>query len=71
METVFNVNFFNSANLFNNAKNQLEFTMETRFARYLSKFSLIFDVKKIFASLKKISRFKPFPYNKYVVEWSI
>ena len=40
--------FFNSAKFFNNAKNQLEFTKETRFARYLSKFSLIFGIKKKF-----------------------
>ena len=50
----------------------MAFTTETRFARYLSKFSLIFGIKKkILLRLKKISRFKPFPYNKYVVEWSI
>ena len=48
MEMAFKMNFFNSAKFFNNAKNQLEFTKETRFARYLSKFSLIFGIKKKF-----------------------
>ena len=36
-----------------NYGNQLEFTLETRFARYQSKFSLISGIKKNFASLKK------------------
>ena len=53
----FNVTFFNSAKFFNNAQNQLEFTTETRFARYRSKFSLILGIKKNFASLKKILTF--------------
>ena len=53
----FNVTFFNSAKFFNNAQNQLEFTTETRFARYLRKFSLILGIKKNFASLKKILTF--------------
>ena len=57
MEMAFNVTFFNSAKFFNNAKNQLEFSLETRFARYQSKFSLIFGIKKKFASLKKILSF--------------
>ena len=57
MEMAFNVTFFNSAKFFNNAQNQLEFTTETRFARYRSKFSLILGIKKNFASLKKILTF--------------
>ena len=48
MEMAFNVTFFNSAKFFNNAQNQLEFTTETRFARYRSKFSLILGIKKNF-----------------------
>ena len=57
MEMAFNVTFFYSAKFFNNAQNQLEFTTETRFARYRSKFSLILGIKKNFASLKKILTF--------------
>ena len=49
--------FFNSAKFFNNAKNQLEFTKETRFARYQSKFSLIFGIKKKFCFVEKIFHF--------------
>ena len=53
--------FFNSAKFFNNAKNQLEFTLETRFARYQSKFSLIFGIKKkILLRLKKSDVLRPF-----------
>ena len=65
MENAFKMEFFNSAKFFNNAKNQLEFTKETRFARYLSKFSLIFGIKKILLRLKIFPFFKPRPYNKY------
>ena len=66
MEMAFNVTFFNSAKFFNNAQNQLEFTTETRFARYRSKFSLILGIKKkIWLRLKKFSRFTPLPFNKY------
>ena len=66
MEMAFKMNFFNSAKFFNNAKNQLEFTKETRFARYQSKFSLIFGIKKkILLRLKFFPFFKPRPYNKY------
>ena len=32
----------------NGVQKELEFTKETRFARYLSKFSLIFAIKKKF-----------------------
>ena len=53
MERAFNIIFFSLAKSFNNARNQLEFTLETRFARYQSKFSLISGIKKNFASLKK------------------
>ena len=57
MENAFKMEFFNSAKFFNNAKNQLEFTKETRFARYQSKFSLIFGIKKKFCFVEKIFHF--------------
>ena len=61
MEKAFNIIFFNSAKSFNNARNQLEFTLETRFARYQSKFSLISGIKKKnLLRLKKIDVLRPF-----------